>query len=339
VQTGILLRSPGTFEAYVTAHPETRGIGWKPPQIVQQPAAGELMAAPAKESVEDTSPESQRQIALLDAALAKGPGTAEVRFQVVNDFYAAVDGTTLVVTTIEIAREATHGSGNQALLPFARFAPEGEGKPVNITGDLPFVPAPPVDAPAGTFVYQARRNLKPGSYKLAVVVEDKVLKAQTESNVLAVTVPDYGAKKFDMSSVALLSQFRKMEPGLEPEGEKGSGLYSMGAFRMVPRAIPVLQKSDTLTFYYQVYNPGTDTATNKPNLEKTYSFFLKDGAGWKPFRKPLVQPVSQVELYEIDMASLLIPNQPLPAEFRMEAKVTDKVTGAAVTREIHFTVR
>jgi hypothetical protein len=46
-----------------------------------------------------------------------------------------------------------------------------------------------------------------------------------------------------------------------------------------------------------------------------------------------------VELYEIDIKTLLRPDQVLPAEFRMEAKVTDKVSGQSLTRDLSFTVR
>jgi len=339
VATGVLLRSPKVFEEYVAGHPETRGIGWKLPQIAGEPEPGELMAAAAKEPVEDISPESQRQIPILDAVLMKGGGPTDVPFQATHDFYAAVDGTTLVVLTLEAPREATHGSGDQALLAFARYAPEGGGKPIGITGDLPFVPAPASDSPSGSFIYQARRNLKPGTYKLVAVVEDKVVKGQMGTLVATVAVPDFSDKAFGMSSVTLLAQFSRIEAGLEPEGEKGAGLYSVGSFRLVPRASAVLQKSDTLAFYFQVYNPALDATSGKPNLESTYSFFLKDATGWKPFRKPAVKPVGQVELFAIDLKDLLRPDQILPAEFRMEAKLTDKVSGQAAAREIEFTVR
>jgi len=339
VETGVLLRSPKTLEGYLAAHPETRGIGWKIPQSVIAPA-GEVAAAPAKEHVEDTSPESQRQIPILDAITAKGSGPTDVPFQVIDDYYAAVDGTTLTVVTIEVPHDAAHGSGSQALLVFGRLRAGGDGgKVMNLTGDLPFVPAPDSSVPSGSLTYQARRNLKPGVYTQTIVIEDKVVKGQMGSLVATITVPDYSANSFAMSSLTLLASFGRQDADLGPDGSASGGLYSMGSFRLVPRATPTLQKTDTLAFYYQVYNPAPEPASGKPNLESTYSFFLKDATGWKPFRKPVVKPVGQVELYEIDIKTLLRPDQVLPAEFRMEAKVTDKVSGQSLTRELSFTVR
>jgi GWxTD domain-containing protein len=338
VETGTLLRAPKSLETYVAAHPETRGIGWKIPQMPAEPA-GEVAAAPVKEHVEDTSPESQRQIPILDAIATKGSGPTDVPFQVIEDYYAAVDGTTLTVITIEAPREAAHGSGSQALQVFGRLQ-GADGKPMNLTGDLPFVPAAESAAPAGSLVYQARRNLKPGVYTRSIVIEDKVVKGQMGSVVGTITVPDYGAKAFAMSSLTLLASFGRQDAGLGPdEGATGAGLYSMGTFRLVPRATPALQKSDTLAFYYQVYNPTPEEASGKPSLESTYSFFLKDATGWKPFRKPAVKPVGQVELFALDLKDLLRPDQVLPVDVRMEAKVTDKVTGQSVTRDLLFTVR
>jgi GWxTD domain-containing protein len=340
VDTGFLLRDKKTLETYVAAHAETRGVGWKIPNLAPD-ASQEIAAAAPKEVPEDTSPESQRQIPILDAVLAKGGGPTDVPFQVHNDFYAAADGTTLVVTTIEVPRDAAHGGGTDAILPFARIAPEGEGKPMNLTGALPFVPAPVADGPSSGFVYQARRNLKPGTYKQAVVVEDKVMKGQMGTAVSTLKIPDYSAKQFDMSTVSLLAQYGKKEDSVGPDDAKsgGAGLYSIGSFRLVPRAMPVLTKADALAFYYQVYNPAPDSATSKPNLESTYTFYVKDATGWKPFRKPVVKPVGQVELWELPIANLLGQNMALPADFRMEAKVTDKTSGQELKREIVFSVR
>ena len=339
IDTGFLLRDKKTLEEYVAAHAETRGIGWKIPDLAPD-ASQEVAQAAPKEVPEDTSPESQRQIPILDAVLAKGSGPTDVPFQVRNDFYATADGTTLVVTTIEVPREAAHGGGTDAIVPFARIAPEGEGKPVNLTGALPFVPAPVGDGPAAGFVYQARRNLKPGTYKQAVVVEDKVMKGTMGTSVASIKVPDYSAKQFDMSSVSLLAQYGKKEDSVGPDEQGGSaGLYTIGSFRLVPRATPVLTKADALAFYYQVYNPAPDTATGKPNLESVYTFFTKDGTGWKPFRKPVVKPVSQVELWELPISNLVGASLPLPADFKMEAKITDKTSGQSLTREIQFSVR
>jgi GWxTD domain-containing protein len=340
LQTPLLLDRK-KLEEYVKAHPETTGIGWKIPvatSIAQGDA--EVPAAPTRNPEEDLTPESKRQIPILQALLTAGAGKADVPFQVSQDSYAAVDGTTLTALTIEAPREAAHGSGDVALHPFARLEPSGDGKPVNLTGDLPFLPAPAAEAPPGSFIYQARHNLAPGTYKLAVVVEDKVVPGQSGTLVKTIEVPDYRNKsELNLSSIALLSKFTQLQPGPD-EKERGAGPYVLGSYRLVPRAQPVLQKDEDLNFYYQVYNPTPDPATGKPNLEVTVTFYLNEAGAWKRYRPPLVRALhGQVDLYSLALKDLLSSTQKLPADFKMEVKVVDKSGGKEIKRDVPFSVR
>ena len=338
-----LLLDRKKLEEYVKAHPETRGIGWKIPAPASL-AEGEpdVPAAPARSPEEDLTPESKRQIPILQGLLATGSGRTDVPFQAGLDYYAAVDGTTLTAVTIEAPREAAHGSGDVALHAFARFEPAGEGTPANLTGDLPFLPAPPEEAPAGSFIYQARYNLQPGTYRLAVVVEDKVVPGQMGSLVRTITVPDFRNKgELNLSSIALLSGFVHLEPGPGPDGkERGAGPFVLGSFRLVPRAVPVIQKDEDLDFYYQIYNPATDPSSGRPSLESTVTFFLNDAGTWKRYRPPLTRALQgQVDLYSIAVKDLLVANQRLPADFKMEVKIVDKAGGGELKREVPFSVR
>jgi hypothetical protein len=143
-----------------------------------------------------------------------------------------------------------------------------------------------------------------------------------------------------MSTVALLSGFAHLDPNQGPDEKAHAGPYVLGSFRLVPRAALTLQKSEAVTFYYQVYNPAPDPASGRPSLESTVTFFLKDGAGWKRYRPPVVRQLAgQVDLYSIDLKDLLVPNQPLPAEIKMEMKIVDKIAAKELNQEAFFTVR
>jgi len=341
IQQNPLLLDRKRLEEYVAAHPESRGIGWKIP-VPTTIAEGvpDVPTAPTRNPEEDLTPESKRQIPILEGLLAKGSGPTGVPFEVALDHYAAADGTTLTVVTVESPREAAHGSGDVALHPFARIEPTGEGKPVNLTGDLPFVPAALNEAPPASYTYQARHNLQPGKYRLAVVVEDKVVPGQMGTLVKTIDVPDFRGKDLNLSSVALLSGFARLDPNPAPDDKARSAPYVLGSFRLVPRATLALQKSEAVTFYYQVYNPATDPAGGRPSLESTVTFYVKDGAGWKRYRPPLVRNLGgQVDLYAIDLKDLLAKNQLLPVDFKMEMKLVDKIAGKEQNREVLFTVR
>jgi GWxTD domain-containing protein len=348
-QLSPLLLDRKLLETLVEKHPAFRGIGWKIPVVAQQAPEAGVPSAPTLPVQEDTSPESQRQVPILEGLLNQGRGPGEVPISVGFDSYAAADGTTLEAITVEVPRDAAHGSGSVALQPFARLvpvdsapAPEGGMAPraVNITGEHPFTPAPAEELARGGFVYQARRNLVPGTYKVAIAVEDKVMRGQMGTSVQTITVPDYRPKEFTTSSIALLSGFERVDstPGPD-EAAQGPGAFVLGSFRLVPRPSAIFTKDEALNFYYQVYNPTLDAASGRPELQVTYQFQIKDGAAWKPFRKALVKPIGQVELFSIDLKDLLVPNQPLPAEFKLEITVTDVKNGASAHREVAFTVR
>jgi len=107
----------------------------------------------------------------------------------------------------------------------------------------------------------------------------------------------------------------------------------------VPRAAAALTKGEAVTFYYQVYNPAIDAASGRSGLESTVTFFIKDGAGWKRYRPPVVRQLAgQIDLYSIDLKDLLAPNQPLPADFKMEMRLLDKTGAKELDRDVYFTV-
>ena len=339
-QTGVLLLDRKPLEKYVAAHPETRGIGWKPP-APQGIAAGVLVlpSGPVAQHVEDDSPESHRQIPILKGVMNRESGPTDVPFEIAFDNYKTADESTLVVITVQVPREAAHGAGETALLPFARLEPlDGDGPALNITGEAPFAPAPGGDHPPQGYVYQARRNLKPGSYKLAIIVEDKVVPNTMGSEITTLKVPSHTGSEFSSSTVSLLWKFEpaQQEPSLDVGAEPDD--YVLGGFRLVPQPIHRLKTDGVLAYYFQIYNPGRDSTTGEIDLEVTYQLHLKRAEVWKKFGQPVIRSVQQVELYAIDVKNLLLPNLPLPADYRLEIDVLDKSTGSQLKREILFTV-
>ncbi|HXH28996.1 MAG TPA: GWxTD domain-containing protein, partial [Candidatus Polarisedimenticolia bacterium] len=124
---GRLLLDRKDVEKLVDAHPAIRGICWKIPVVAQKAGAPSAPSAPTLPVQEDTSPESQRQVPILEGLLTQGHGPEEVPISVGFDAYEAADGTTLEAITVEAPRGAAHGSGSVALLPFARLVPaDGE---------------------------------------------------------------------------------------------------------------------------------------------------------------------------------------------------------------------
>jgi GWxTD domain-containing protein len=286
-QTGPILLDKKPLQGYVEAHPETRGIGWQPPAPAGLAGGLQLAADEDAEPEEDLSPESQRQIPILEGILNRGTGPQDVPFDVRFEHYATAGRTTLVSITVETPREAAHGGGDEALRIFARLEPESpDGRRINVTGERPFVPAPSASHTPGGYIYQARRNVPPGTYKVVMVADDQIVPGTLGSSVTKIEVPDFAQKKFDTSTISLLSKFTQLEASLGPDDTDGpqAGPFVLGSFRLVPRASTVLGKDEALAFYYQVYDPSLDPVSDRPSLEVTYAFYLKTEGAWKRFQ-------------------------------------------------------
>src|SRR5207249_8229694 len=76
-----LLLDRKKLEEYVSAHAETRGIGWKIPAPQVAEGVPDVPTTTRKPE-EDQTPESKRQIPILQDLLAKGGGRTDVPFQV-----------------------------------------------------------------------------------------------------------------------------------------------------------------------------------------------------------------------------------------------------------------
>jgi hypothetical protein len=122
--------------------------------------------------------------------------------------------------------------------------------------------------------------------------------------------------------------------------------FVFGAQELIPAADMEFAKDDQLATFFQVYNAGLDEA-GKPNLVLEYNFHRTEGGAEKFFNKTAPQAVNASMLPPtFDPARFPVPGGievPLKSfpegEYRLEIKVTDKVSGKVVTRDVNFTVK
>jgi hypothetical protein len=114
----------------------------------------------------------------------------------------------------------------------------------------------------------------------------------------------------------------------------------------VPAADMNFGKGEELSIFYQVYNPGLDSA-GKPNLIMEYNFHRKEGGEEKFFNKTNPQNINASNLPpQFDPAKFPVPGGitvPLASftegEYRLEIKISDKASGKTLTRDVNFTVK
>jgi GWxTD domain-containing protein len=181
----------------------------------------------------------------------------------------------------------------------------------------------------GFSIYQKAVPLRPGLYKIDIVIKDV-----NSGNVgvlntrLAVSsIPD---DKFDASSLILADQ-------IEPVSSKdvGVGQFVLGSTKVRPKLNAEFQADQPMGIYLQFYNLKVDETTHKNDLsldvkvsqgQQTVTHDVKTG-------EQLKQNGEQVT-YE----QLIEPKSLLPGKYKLEIQATDLLSKQTVSRSADFTV-
>lgn len=193
--------------------------------------------------------------------------------------------------------------------------------------------------------------LKPGEYEVFIAIKEKSpLEPQrnqppAKAGLLRrdLTVPDFNAPDLSLSSV-FIGDIDQIAAPLTPEQQQENP-YTFGNMRVVPSTDFKLKKSGELQVLFWLY--GTQQASGKPDVQIEYSFHQKTAEGDKYFNKTAPQLLNATTLPpQFDVAaghqlpgSLIVPLMSFPVgEYRLEIKVTDKVSGKTLTHNANFTI-
>lgn len=181
----------------------------------------------------------------------------------------------------------------------------------------------------GQMVFQAKGDLLPGRYRfyfgLEVSPGDQV--SFFRDNV---TVPALEPEALALSSVTLLSRFER-----SPEGYDDRKIpFILGPHKVIPRATRAYKNGQTLSVYYEVYHARPHPKTGQPQLDIEYRFQVNDQGRWVRIGNPfaLRQIGDPVQRWSFPLSRW--PE----AEYRLDVKVTDRVSGEVATREAFFTI-
>jgi len=321
---------------------------------------------PNRRDQERRSQQEQRDIQALvqmvDAVAAgKQPAPADIGLQWEgNHFLRGADGSTYIPFTVAVDATKLAAPGTafyvRVVSKNATPAPAAEQ---NNRGRNQQQPAPVVypwdnvnfvDVRADGKVSRAIA-LKPGEYEVFVAIKEKSpLEPQrnqppAKAGLLRrdLTVPDFNAPNLAISSVFIGSMEQLTAP-LTPEQQQENP-YTFGNMRVVPSTDFKLKKSGELEVLFWIY--GTQQTNGKPDVQVDYNFHQKTAEGEKYFNKTAPQVLNASTLPpQFDVAaghqlpgSLVVPLMSFPAgEYRLEIKLTDKLSGKTLTYNANFTV-
>jgi len=161
-----------------------------------------------------------------------------------------------------------------------------------------------------------------------------------------VTVPDFWSPDLTTSSVMVASRIEPLNAPLSPN-EQIERPYALGMMEIVPALDTKFTTKSELSIFMLIYNPKTDPM-NKPDVTVEYNFYQKPaGAAEKFFNKTTPQVLNGTTLpaaFDMSLGHQLQTGQAVPlssfpaGDYRLEIKVTDKLSTKTVTRDVNFTV-
>jgi hypothetical protein len=317
----------------------------------------------------------QSVVSATDAAMAGQPAS-DFKMSFHHDALKAQEGKTYVPFTISF--DQAQAPAGKMLTMFTRVvsksavpaeaAPPADAKkgkddkaknlhPEYVHQDVSFITLPP--AATATEPYRISRAfaVPAGEYdvyitlkeRLAVDVKDRE-KAATKTGVLkqTVTVPNFWSEELMTSSIIVADRVEPLSAPLTPR-EQAERPYTLGTTQNVPSMTSTFSKKNELSLVFLIYNPVLG-ADKKPDVSVEYSFYQKvatEANGEKFFNKTNPQVFSAKTLppqFDPAAGHQLVAGQSLPlgsfpeGEYRLEIKVTDKLSGKTITHNVKFVV-
>jgi len=275
----------------------------------------------------------------LEALVTSRMVRDQVKFNYRTDFLKVTNDTVLVPVTVQVPNNQLQfkdkdGVYSAELNIFGRVS--------TLTGRIVQTFEDPVtrDYPETLYkqslkqssIYQKSLPLRPGLYRLDVVIKDV-----NSGNVGAVNtrraVPRYEDEKLEASTLILADQIEHV-----PAKQIGTGQFVLGSSKVRPRLDAAFTTADKLGIYLQIYNLKGDEKTHKSNA--TFQFSVKKGnelvpgMQFKLTTEDLKQTGDQVTIER------LLPLVTLtPGKYTLEVNATDLLSNATITRSAEFSVK
>jgi hypothetical protein len=179
-------------------------------------------------------------------------------------------------------------------------------------------------------IYQKAVPLRPGLYRLDVVVKD------TQSGNLGVVdtalrVPRFAEDKLDASSLILADQIETV-----PTSQIGSGQFVLNSYKVQPRLSQEFSNTDKLGIFLQLYNLRVDQSTHKTNVSVAYRIKKDQQEVWRA-----VETSDQIrEGGEQFTIQRYLPVASLaPGRYTIELTAIDLLTNETIIRTADFTMK
>ncbi len=212
-----------------------------------------------------------------------------------------------------------------------------------------------IQVPAGGQVQRAVM-LKPGEYDLYVAIRERTPQQQQrnappqKSGVLKYTlkVPDYNSTADITTSTPILAKdVMPLAAPLSVEEQRVKPYTFGGTLQITPAETPVFKTAEDFQLLFWVY--GVQDKGGVPDVTIEYNFHVKGADGAEKFfnktqpqalNAQTLPPGFSIQAGHQVLGFLGVPLKSFPAgEYRVEFKITDKLSGKTLTQNAMFTVQ
>lgn len=258
-------------------------------------------------------------------------------FEMRTDFLRITDETILVPITVAVKKKDVtfkfdNGIHRSTVNIFGRITTM-TGRIVQTFEDVISLDVPPslfektLEQPS---VYQKALPLRPGLYKLHLVLKD-LNSGNIGTLETRLVVPRFDEEQLAHSSLILADRIERVATK-----NVGSGQFVIGDTKVRPVVGEAFNTTDRMGIYLQVYNLSVSEETHKPDVVIEYAI-LKGGQAvfnYTETTDQLVRSGQQITLEKIlPLASFE------PGEYKLDIKVTDRVRQQTISPSASFTVR
>jgi len=213
----------------------------------------------------------------LKAVVSTRLSTNLLPFDVRTDFIRVTNDTVLTPVTVQVANKDLQFQNKTGVM-HAVLDIYGQVSQVSGKYVTSFEDSVVLDVPEDQFqhyserksVYQKVLPLRPGQYKVSVVVKDDI-NGRLGTIDLGVRVPRYEDNTLSNSSLILADLIQPL-----PTNQVGTGPFVIGSTKVRPSVNQTFTQDQKLGIFLQVYNLGLDPQTHRPSMSIRYDI-SKDG--------------------------------------------------------------
>ncbi len=266
----------------------------------------------------------------------------QVKFDYRFDFMRITSDTVLVPITIQISRkqmsfQEKDGVDTSTVNLFARVT-SLSGRVVQTFEDTlktDIVASQLQQSLSGAAIYQKAVPLRPGLYRLDIVLKD-VNNGNVGVTNTRLAVPRFQDDQLSSSSLILADQIQRVSMK-----DIGLGQFVLGDVKVRPRMDRTFIPSDAMGVFLQVYNLKVDDKTHKADASVEYRV-TKMGEG-APGAAPMLKfDIASDKLpehgEELTLENMITLGSLAPGKYKLEVAVTDNLAKQTITPSEEFTV-